>query len=634
MPAYRANNLALTNPALTQEVLDRLIAGEQLVEPLIEQAMLRAEQTGHFECPYCYGFNDGILRVKNDGMGVESVAITTEWLMRPHTRDFCLCQLIILTMQTGDEHRDTIASMEKYVLPIYRYFRIRFVEIARGGELEEDGIVILQDTCAPQRLHREGFYKLSEHLLVNGTVPQAASEHLCSLHYKVFVGEYWMEHCLQMHGFNHIFGYSADEPDRISKSEAGIEKRNKKVLDKVRRSSAESAPGRGRYNSPRVRVRLSGECRDDYELAEIDLTDPDIPHWMDEVPPRAIRVHMTFGYNDAEKDRMRKATVADGMARASYRYTFDAEGRVVCASRPDSVGRIGIYPLEDWAQAALEFAVAFPYHWLAFIPALMGIGSRAWCIQTILERLGVEWRKSACVGCPFDAESSKCTERGVARKKEHPQEVADALLFEYASLCLNSRGALYVKKSLQTVVFSTEQLEAMRLFERMLDGMEFSLFEVKRIYTKKGSASRSVVRVATGTRLQMAALFQEHADRLGLSVRTLHGINYGMFAEPTYTPERIVPGKGKRTRRIKPEVIFPAVEGFIVVAPARVNQKVRGSFEKFEKRFAQVARVRGFKPPQTPGTVMVKERKHLVDAPVELRGKKRTAQTGLFERAA
>lgn len=628
------DNPALTNPALTPEVLERLIAGEQLVEPLIAAALAEAEVTGRFECPYCHGLNDGILRIKNDGMGVESVAITLEMLTNPARRDFCLCQLIIITMQTGDEHWDTIHNTEWFVLPIYRYFRLRFVELARGGEYEEDGIVILQDTCLPQRLYREGYYKLSEHLLLNGTVPQAGSEHLCSLKWKVFCGEYWMEHCLQMHGFQHIFGYSADEPQRVAKSDGGIAKRNTKVIEKLRAQGATQPDARkGRFKEPRVRVRLDGDCRDNYELAEIVFDSCESSAQADDAGARVLAVHMTFGYNRDEQSRMAKATANDAAERVSYRYALDAKGRVTSAQHPDAVNRVGVYPLDEWATSAHDLAVTFPYHWLAFVPALRRVGSRDWCLETIFEWFGIVWEKSACVGCPFDAEASKCTEKGIARKKKHPFEVAEALLFEYASLCLNERGAIYVKRTLQQVVFTTEQLEAMAYFEQMLSGMEFSLLEVKRIYTKKGKAGRSVIKLATGTRARMTALFDESCSRLHLNMKTVHGINYGVFAAPTFTEERIVPGKGKRTKRIKPEMIFPAVEGFLVVAPAQVGQKVRGKFEVFERRFGQVARLRRCHLPLTPGAELVAQRKHLEMARI-LPAKKRKQERGLFDLAA
>ncbi len=624
------HNPAFSNPPLTQEILDRLIAGEELAEPQIVAALAEAEVIGRFVCPYCRGNNDGILRIKNDGMGVESVAISLEILMNPSRRDFCLCQLIIITMQTGDEHWDTIENSEKFVLPIYRYFRIRFVELARGGEYEEDGIVVLQDTCQPRQHYREGFYKLSEHLLLNATVPQAASEHLCSLKFKVFCGEYWLEHCLQMHGFHHIFGYAADEPKRVLKSEVGIAKRNEKVLAKLRaRGAAPQGAIKGKFGTPRVRVRLSGDCRDNYELAEIIFDNS--KKSAQAAGARVLEIHMTFGYNKDEHSRMMKATANDVTGRISYRYSFDAKGRVTSAQQPDTVDRIGVYPLDAWAKAAREFAATFPYHWLAFVPVVMDVGSRRWCLYLIYEQFGIFWEKSACVGCPFDAESSKCTEKGIARKKKHPFEVAEALVFEYASLCLNERGALYVKKSLQQIVFTTEQLEAMAHFERMLEGMEFSLLEVKRIYTKKGKAGRSIIKIATGTRAAMTDLFTQHATRLNLNVKTMHGINYAVFGAPTFTEERIVAGKGKRTKRIKPEMIFPAIEGFLVVAPAKVGQKVRGSFERFEGRFEKVARLRGIIVPLLPGAELVVQRKHLTSAQIE---PERKQQAELFEQAA
>src|SRR5205085_9891451 len=104
-------------------------------------------------CPLCRGQNDGVLRIKSCGMGVESIAMLLEWLRNPESRDFCLCQLIIITAQTGDEHDDTKRLMERFILPLYRFFALRFVELARAGELEEAGIVILQATREPYVLH-------------------------------------------------------------------------------------------------------------------------------------------------------------------------------------------------------------------------------------------------------------------------------------------------------------------------------------------------------------------------------------------------------------------------------------------------------------------------------------------------
>ena len=77
------------------------------------------------------------------GMGVESTAILVRWLLEPGTRPCALDELLVLTAQTGDEYADTGSLCERYILPLLRRERIRFVEVARRGHLEKDGIVVL-----------------------------------------------------------------------------------------------------------------------------------------------------------------------------------------------------------------------------------------------------------------------------------------------------------------------------------------------------------------------------------------------------------------------------------------------------------------------------------------------------------
>src|SRR6185503_10299365 len=94
--------------------------------------------------------------IQSHGMGVESAAIFERWLADPSSRDFDLSDLIVITAQTGDEHDDTIRLMEQYQLPRMRAAGVRFVEVARAGHLESDGIVVLQDTREPVKLHQQG----------------------------------------------------------------------------------------------------------------------------------------------------------------------------------------------------------------------------------------------------------------------------------------------------------------------------------------------------------------------------------------------------------------------------------------------------------------------------------------------
>jgi hypothetical protein len=127
--------------------------------------------------------------VLSNGLGVESVAILLRWLLEPESRDFSLADLTVVTAMVGAEWPDTGADFEKHILPLFREHGVRFVQVARKGHLEEDGIVILDDSRATERLYMAGAYTLTQELEAAGTVPQYGSEHRCSLKFKAFVIE-------------------------------------------------------------------------------------------------------------------------------------------------------------------------------------------------------------------------------------------------------------------------------------------------------------------------------------------------------------------------------------------------------------------------------------------------------------
>jgi hypothetical protein len=72
----------------------------------------------------------------------------------------------------GAEWPDTAADFEKHLLPLFRRQGVRFVQVARKGHFENDGIVILEDSRSSERLHINGAYTLTEELESAGTVPQ------------------------------------------------------------------------------------------------------------------------------------------------------------------------------------------------------------------------------------------------------------------------------------------------------------------------------------------------------------------------------------------------------------------------------------------------------------------------------
>lgn len=154
------------------------------------------------------------------GMGVESSALLLRWLEQPESRDFDLREdLIVVTAQTGDEYPDTKALVERHLLPRMRAHHVRYVQVARAGHLEADGIIILDDTREPREVFIEGAYKLSQELRAAGTVPQFSGEHRCSLKFKAWVIETWLRLEMADESYRHAFGYNAEEQRRIEKSE-------------------------------------------------------------------------------------------------------------------------------------------------------------------------------------------------------------------------------------------------------------------------------------------------------------------------------------------------------------------------------------------------------------------------------
>src|SRR5947209_19364473 len=100
----------------------------------------------------------------SNGLGVESVAILLRWLLEPDTSDFPLDLLVVVTAMVGAEWPDTASDFDRYILPLFRLHRVRFVQIARGGHLEEDGIVVLDGSGCPERLYIHGAYTLKTEL--------------------------------------------------------------------------------------------------------------------------------------------------------------------------------------------------------------------------------------------------------------------------------------------------------------------------------------------------------------------------------------------------------------------------------------------------------------------------------------
>ncbi|HTF66855.1 MAG TPA: hypothetical protein VK638_29645 [Edaphobacter sp.] len=128
--------------------------------------------------------------------------------------------ITVITAMTGDEFENTGENVTTHILPLMRAHGLRYVQVARHGAKEADGITILSDTRDPDTLYLKGDYKLSDELAASGVVPSYAGIHKCSLKAKVFACETWLENHYDHHVFGHAFGYNAEEPKRVEKSEA------------------------------------------------------------------------------------------------------------------------------------------------------------------------------------------------------------------------------------------------------------------------------------------------------------------------------------------------------------------------------------------------------------------------------
>jgi hypothetical protein len=151
------------------------------------------------------------------GLGVHSTAAAVEIIENPEARDFELDQLILLTAMTGDEWQSSKALVESYLLPLLRDRRVRYVQVARVGKFQRDGIVVLSDTDQPRELYLEGAYKLSDELKRAGTVPTVCGTRKCSLKFKGWVLDQWIKQHFDRKHVRQIIGFHAGELYRVER---------------------------------------------------------------------------------------------------------------------------------------------------------------------------------------------------------------------------------------------------------------------------------------------------------------------------------------------------------------------------------------------------------------------------------
>ena len=137
---------------------------------------------------------------------MDSTAILLRCILEPASRPCPLENITVITSMTGDEFEDTERDVTTYILPMLREHSVRFVQVARHGAKEADGITILSGTRKPDTLYIKGDYKLSDELAASGVVPSYSGVHKCSLKAKAWVIETWLDNHYDNRAFGHAFG--------------------------------------------------------------------------------------------------------------------------------------------------------------------------------------------------------------------------------------------------------------------------------------------------------------------------------------------------------------------------------------------------------------------------------------------
>jgi hypothetical protein len=577
--------------------------------------------------------------IQSHGMGVESQAILERWVAEPESRPFVTWdQLIVVTAQVGEEHKkDTIRDCEARMLPLLRQHGVRFVELARRGFHEEDGIVVLQDTREPTKLHPDGAFSLSQYLMRSGTVPQFGGEHRCAMKFKAFVIETWLalefQHLELTKPVYHVFGYNSEETTRTDKSEYHIQRHNADKLipapkpplmvfgfnseevSRVERSMLYDGPSRtGHYpldewgwdrakcigyilqqagtiwrksacsfclagdtmvmarGGPIAIRDLVGKSRQlliprrdrpdlDHAVCNVDYLDAG--EWAG-VPVRSFGVQKLVHLRWENS----RGVFFDVHATAEHRWPVRGIGMVASSELKPGHQVQHVFQLNDPGAA---YRNSLSFFTLCFVEDT-DREEEVFCAT--VESVGAFVLASGMVtgNCPFCAEATKGEPDAVRRWEESPEDTAKGMLVEYNSLCFNPRGHLYRDRALQDVVNRIGVTAVQEAFARKLAEIPWALYRVRRIYTKKGKAMRHVEKLTPSQTRAFADASLKGVVARDAPFATLEvkrDISYWMFAR-------------------REENVYPTREGYYVVAPAFMDDKLRGKPEKFNERWEQV----------------------------------------------
>ncbi|MEV6133081.1 hypothetical protein AB0M05_40885 [Streptomyces violaceusniger] len=154
------------------------------------------------------------------GLGADSTAILLMFLADPaaHGLEPDLSDLVVVHAVTGDEFSDSLDYVNRLVLPLLRAHSVRLAQVCRGGKSDTDGVLVLDDSRAPRRIHSAGPWRLSDELRAAGTVPQLANgQRRCSIRFKGWVLDAWAAAEFGEQTYRRVIGYHADELGRAEK---------------------------------------------------------------------------------------------------------------------------------------------------------------------------------------------------------------------------------------------------------------------------------------------------------------------------------------------------------------------------------------------------------------------------------
>lgn len=176
-----------------------------------------------------------------NGMGVDTAVIITRLIEDSDSRVLLvtnddgtkrlvrvdLADVTVVTAMTGNEFNETRQLMQEHLLPLMQQAGMRYVQICRAGQSQEDGIVVLDDTAThpdpgePWQMFMRGPWALSDELFEAGTVPQtAAASRRCSYRAKGWVLDQWAADEYGDAERIHIMGFAAEETARVLKDQS------------------------------------------------------------------------------------------------------------------------------------------------------------------------------------------------------------------------------------------------------------------------------------------------------------------------------------------------------------------------------------------------------------------------------